>query len=132
MWNKDFLKSEEIELSTSFDRDGYVIRPVSDIQLFNEVRKLVVEKAAAILGATVDSPDHFLNEIHEHLRLEDLNKFRLEVIRSINAEKKFRSDYFRLARETLETLVGNELAMQLRVNLSIQLPKDDSSLLPVR
>jgi len=27
--------------------------------------------------------------------------------------------------------VGNELAMQLRVNLSIQLPNDDSSLLPV-
>jgi sporadic carbohydrate cluster 2OG-Fe(II) oxygenase len=28
-------------------------------------------------------------------------------------------------------LVGNELAMQLRVNLSIQFPDDDSSLLPV-
>ena len=31
----------------------------------------------------------------------------------------------------LETIVGNELAMQLRVNLSIQLPGDDSSLLPL-
>jgi len=31
----------------------------------------------------------------------------------------------------LEALVGNELAMQLRVNLSIQFPSDDSSLLPV-
>lgn len=131
MWNKDFLKPEEIELSTSFDRDGYVIRPVSDIQLFVQIRKLVVEKAATILGTTVDNPDRFLNEIHEHLSLEDLNKFRLEVIRSINAEEKFRSNYFRLARETLETLVGNELAMQLRVNLSIQLPRDDGSLLPV-
>ena len=28
-------------------------------------------------------------------------------------------------------LVGNELAMQLRVNLSIQLPQDNSSLLPI-
>jgi sporadic carbohydrate cluster 2OG-Fe(II) oxygenase len=39
--------------------------------------------------------------------------------------------YFRIARPYLETLVSNELAMQLRVNLSIQLPGDDSSLLPV-
>ena len=31
----------------------------------------------------------------------------------------------------MEALVGNELAMQLRVNLSIQFPSDDSSLLPV-
>ena len=39
--------------------------------------------------------------------------------------------YFRLARQYLEILVGNELAMQLRINLSIQLPGDSSSLLPV-
>ena len=31
----------------------------------------------------------------------------------------------------IEPLVGNELAMQNRVNLSIQLPEDDSSLLPI-
>ena len=31
----------------------------------------------------------------------------------------------------LETIVGNELAMQRRLNLSIQLPGDDSSLLAV-
>jgi sporadic carbohydrate cluster 2OG-Fe(II) oxygenase len=131
MWNKDFLELDEIKLSTSFQRDGYVIRPVSDIQHFFEVRKLVVEKVADFLGVRADSPEHFLNNIHENLRLGDLNKLRLEVIRSINAEEKFRSNYFRLARETLETLVGNELAMQVRVNLSIQLPQDDSSLLPV-
>ena len=28
-------------------------------------------------------------------------------------------------------ILGNELAMQIRINLSIQLPKDDSSLLPI-
>ena len=49
----------------------------------------------------------------------------------LNAEAWFRPAYFALARKALEALVGNELAMQLRVNLSIQLPGDDSSLLPV-
>ena len=39
--------------------------------------------------------------------------------------------YFRVARPYLEILVGNELAMQLRINLSIQFPQDESSLLPV-
>jgi sporadic carbohydrate cluster 2OG-Fe(II) oxygenase len=43
----------------------------------------------------------------------------------------FRPTYFGPARSTIETLVGNELAMQDRVNLSIQLPRDDSSLLPI-
>ena len=47
----------------------------------------------------------------------------------------FRSNRFMEIKQirayNLETLVGNELAMQLRINLSIQLPCDDSSLLPV-
>ena len=31
----------------------------------------------------------------------------------------------------LDVILGNELAMQLRINLSIQLPNDDGSLLPI-
>ena len=31
----------------------------------------------------------------------------------------------------VEFIVGNELVMQTKINLSIQIPKDDSSLLPV-
>ena len=36
-----------------------------------------------------------------------------------------------MARKQLYTIVGNELVMQNKVNLSIQLPNDDSSLLPI-
>ena len=32
---------------------------------------------------------------------------------------------------SLKLICGNELAMQRKVNLSMQVPKDDSSLLPV-
>ena len=39
--------------------------------------------------------------------------------------------YYKISKPLLEIILGNELAMQLRVNLSIQLPDDDSSLLPI-
>ena len=39
--------------------------------------------------------------------------------------------YYKVAKKYLDILVGNELAMQLRINLSIQLPNDKSSLLPL-
>jgi sporadic carbohydrate cluster 2OG-Fe(II) oxygenase len=55
----------------------------------------------------------------------------MEIIQSINSRKDFRELYFKTVRNYLELLVGNELVMQNRVNLSIQLPGDDSSLLPV-
>ena len=63
--------------------------------------------------------------------MSELNDFRLKVIQSMNALKDFRFHYFQVARPYLETIVGNELSMQLRVNLSIQFPWDNSSLLPV-
>jgi sporadic carbohydrate cluster 2OG-Fe(II) oxygenase len=49
----------------------------------------------------------------------------------MSREPWFRPAYYRLARGVLATLVGNELAMQRRINLSVQLPGDESSLLPV-
>jgi sporadic carbohydrate cluster 2OG-Fe(II) oxygenase len=73
----------------------------------------------------------FLDTVHLHVTPAALNDLRLAVFDGLNAEPWFRAAYFAQARNTLAALVGNELAMQLRVNLSVQLPEDDSSLLPV-
>ena len=69
--------------------------------------------------------------MHEYVSVSQLNDFRLKMIGGINAIPEFRKNYFQVACPYLESLVGNELAMQLRINLSIQFPDDDSSLLPV-
>ena len=75
-------------------------------------------------------PETFLNQIHQHIDVA--NSIPSDyVIRQMNAQAWFRNSYFQLAKLALEMLVGNELAMQLRINLSIQLPQDESSLLPV-
>ena len=42
-----------------------------------------------------------------------------------------RPAYFATARDSVQTLIGNELAMQKRINLSVQMPDDDKSVLPV-
>lgn len=49
----------------------------------------------------------------------------------MNSESWLRPSYFSLARKAIEFLVGNELAMQNKVNLSVQMPNDDSSLLDI-
>ena len=72
-----------------------------------------------------------LNNIHRNIRIKDLNSFRLKIINDINKNKDFRELYYKISKPLLEIILGNELAMQLRVNLSIQLPDDDSSLLPI-
>lgn len=127
-----FLTEFEHEISEEFLHQGYVVRPAADQKALEWMRNQVVRLAGEILDTSSQtSPADVLNQIHERISVTDLNGFRLQMIRGITALDQFREMYFRVARPYLEALVGNELAMQLRVNLSIQLPGDDSSLLPV-
>ena len=74
--------------------------------------------------------DKFLNNVHKIIKIKNLNDVRLNILNSINSSSEFHK-YFEVSKNLLFSLVGNELAMQTRVNLSIQLPDDSSSLLPV-
>jgi sporadic carbohydrate cluster 2OG-Fe(II) oxygenase len=98
----------------------------------DRIRDLIADIAASYLKLPpAEDKGVFLDGIHEKVDVHKLNDLRLAVIREMNEEPWTRLAYFNTARRALEVLVGNELAMQLRINLSIQLPSDDSSLLPV-
>ncbi len=127
-----FLSLEDQAVTEEYLDQGYVIRPVKDRQALDWIRSLLVAQSHKCLHISPDDgSDVWLNQIHERVPVSDLNAFRLEIISSINAEVDLRLRYFELAKPWLEPLAGNELAMQLRINLSIQMPRDDSSLLPV-
>ena len=129
---RGFLNAEDAALGQRFLRDGYVIQPVDDKEALETIRAAVAAQAAQHLQVADPGPeDAFLNTVHERVSVADLNALRLDVYNTVNAAPWMREAYFSLARRSLEALVGNELAMQRRVNLSVQLPNDDSSLLPV-
>lgn len=127
-----FFSTGEKDIADEFAANGYVIRPVDDKALLDELRAKIVEIVCEELGVAFPNDiDEFLNHFDRRCPVEKLNAVRLATYRKMNAQPWFRPTYFALARSVVETLVGNELAMQNRVNLSIQLPDDDSSLLPI-
>lgn len=127
-----FLTESEKHISNEYLTQGYIIRPVADFEALAWMRSQFIHLIADALEVDADSrAEDILNQIHQKVPVAELNNFRLKIIRGFNAIEQFREMYFRVARPYLESLVGNELAMQLRVNLSIQLPGDESSLLPV-
>lgn len=127
-----FFDPEEEALIARFLDAGYLILPVENRPALERIRAHIASLAARHLGAAEpDDPYLFLDTIHERVDVAGLNDLRLAVIRGMNRESWFRPAYHALARRALATLVGNELAMQRRVNLSVQLPRDRSSLLPV-
>ena len=127
-----FLSEEEQLLTKEYLRQGYIIRPVADQKALAWIRKKIYTLSKQnFTDENSSNVDSWLNHIHESITAKQLNDFRLKIFDGIKAESKFRERYFNLARPYLNILVGNELSMQLRINLSIQLPCDDSSLLPI-
>lgn len=127
-----FVSGQERSFAEAFMADGFVIQPVDDRPALDALRAEVVGLVAAYLKRPMpEDHGHFLDHIHEILPVADLNALRLHLYHTLNGFAWLRPTYFALARKTIETLVGNELAMQNRVNMSIQMPNDDSSVLDI-
>ncbi len=126
-----FLPPDEQEIAARFLTDGYIVSDVECPDRLDRIRGRIALEAATYLESQLADTRHFLNFIHKNIPPEGLNEFRLQIIKKINELDWIRPSYFNLAREWLASVVGNELAMQLRLNLSIQLPGDNSSLLSV-
>lgn len=127
-----FLSKQDIRLSKEFENKGYVIRNIPNKIILKKIENKFIKFICKELKIKKKiKSQYLLNNFHKFLKIENLNVFRLKLITYINNSKDFKKLYFLIAKPFLDVLLGNELVMQNRVNLSIQIPKDDSSLLPV-
>jgi sporadic carbohydrate cluster 2OG-Fe(II) oxygenase len=127
-----FFSADEIALSQTFIRDGFVIRDAESKANLESVRHDVFRIATDWLAKNnLNSKSFDLAGSHKSVLNTQINDLRLTIFSEINKLPDIRQRYFSLARQTLATIVGNELAMQNKVNLSVQQPGDASSVLPM-
>ena len=130
--NNPFLSDEENTLASTYSKQGYLVGKIQEQEAVFWIRKSLINIAKEELKIKkTASEDTFLDSIHEYLTVSQLNDFRLTMIRRMNLMPGFRQNYYKVIKPYLDIIVGNEVSMQLKVNLSIQLPDDDSSLLPI-
>lgn len=124
----EFLSVNEIKLSNIFKRNGYIISKSENFKSLNYIK----QKIKSIVKKKLKTKNKIdLNKFHRYIDKIDLNEFRLHIINELNSDKYIRHHYFKIGKQNLFNLVGNELMMQKSLNLSIQLPNDSSSLLPI-
>jgi sporadic carbohydrate cluster 2OG-Fe(II) oxygenase len=127
-----FYDSEEQFLSESFLNNGYVKSSVFSPLLLDKVQELIVGLAAEHIGhAVIRDPADFLNNIHALISPHELNELRLAITKKMNQQKWLRPVYYQMASNALNMVAGNELAMQMQIDLNIHLPGDETSLLPI-
>jgi len=119
-------------LSKKFIRKGFLIEKVEKRKSLAYLEFVIKNKIFKLLELSkLKNRKISLDSIHTFITPKNLNFLRIKLINFINNDKKFKEHYFQLAKHTIFSIVGNELAMQNNINLSIQLPNDESSLLPL-
>jgi sporadic carbohydrate cluster 2OG-Fe(II) oxygenase len=116
-------------MEKKFLNKGYITSKVEDAKALKYISQFIKKKLAKYLKC--NSKKILFNTLHKKIPKNRLNEIRVRLIKSINKDKKLRECYFNLAKKNIFNIVGNELAMQKNINLSIQLPGDEDSLLPL-
>lgn len=108
-----FISPDEQSLTDEFLTKGYIVRPTENTPALEYLKQAI-------------GPHEPWGE-----ELEQLNDLKLEVMARLNNDPAARFAYYSLAAEMLYTLVGNELSMQKKFNLNVQVPNDSKNLLPI-
>ena len=130
----EFFAADEKAFIESFLEKGYAIVPLEERPRLDAVRARMYARAMELLRFSKSKRpplEAFFDHTERFVSVDALNDFRLGMIEFLNADALLRPALFKMARRHIEWAIGSEIAMQRTVNLSIQLPKDDSSLLPL-
>ena len=124
-------------LENNFNKKGYIITKTKEDSALSYLQEKILnfilssdKNAKQSFKKYKNIKDYFSN-LHKYVPLKKLNNLRVNIIKKMNRDEIFREKYYLVAKETLDQLVGNELAMQNKLNLSLQMPHDKNSQLPM-
>lgn len=100
-------------------KNGYFIFEIENLELL-KLFKLRVEKSLNTKN---------LSSVHKYIDFENINEKRINAFRSLNKIDDWENKYYSLANFFIDNLLGPDIAIQSKLNLSIQLPDDSSSVL---
>lgn len=125
----DFRDKQELVVSCEYNKEGYIIRK-ADFE-YLELIKNDIESAYLEFASLDAEESKSLESAHLSIHQEDSNNLRLYIMHKINQNTGFQRNYYNCAKSIIHLLCGNELAMQKRPGLSINLPQNRSDILPI-
>ena len=116
-------------IEKNFEKNGYVIidgDKASILKLRSKITNILKKNNSSLKAL---SDDKIMNNFHKFYTKKKINDIRFKVYNSLNNLSIIRDIYYNSCKSALEIIIGNEVAMQKKVNLSIQMPNDEDSLL---
>lgn len=125
----DFRSIQEISIGRLYQQDGYII-DCGNLKYLDLIKNQI-ETAFFDFIKTSMAADVCLENAHQLIRNEESNNLRLHVMEKLFIDTAFHRNYFNAAKHIIYALCGNELAMQKRPGISINLPNNHNDALPI-
>ncbi len=116
-------------MSGIYTDEGYLIEDADYHYL--ELMKKEIESAFSEFTTLQKKKCVTLENAHQVIANDESNDLRLYIMQKISAGTSFQRNYYNSAKSIIHHLCGNELAMQKRPGLSINLPGNNSDILPI-
>lgn len=126
----DFREGFEIELSDQYISKGYIIGK-GLLGEIDRIKEFVNKKFHDYLSVHARGSICSLEDAHKAISGSSSNEVRMHVLREIWKERDISRSYYRNCKEIVDMLCGNEVAMQKRIGLSMQLPRNSRDELPI-
>ena len=81
--------------------------------------------------ATLKEQNIKLENAHQLVNSDESNDLRLHIMQQLSITNDFNRNYYLAAKNIIHSLCGNELAMQKRPGISINLPNNKNDVLPI-
>ena len=122
----DFRNDEEKQVCREYVQTGYSICKGS-----SEDISWIVDKVSDLVLAYIGGTNITLEKVHESVEKSKSNDLRLDVLKQLWSDPEFSRRFYFACKSTIDLLAGNEVAMQKRIGLSVQLPNNSEDELPI-
>jgi sporadic carbohydrate cluster 2OG-Fe(II) oxygenase len=125
----DFRDDLELNMSAVYSTEGFYIADGDSEYL--GLLKDSIESAFHNFLKINTKPTTCLENAHKVISNEESNDLRIYIIKEISKSTELHRYYYNAAKKVIHCLCGNELAMQKRPGLSVNLPGNISDVLPI-
>lgn len=131
MLHYHYQSEKTTSICKKFYENGHLIFDIENIEGLNEIKNKIFYFLKKKYLKNLDNTDldNFFLHTDKYFNPSSINNLRMDVYSFINSQKWFMPTYYSFCKNILDILVGNELAVQNAINLSIVMPKDDGSIL---
>ena len=102
-----------ISFFDQFLKQGYSIQKVENISFLHELKSRINDLI----------PSNELENIHQSIGPNKINNVRIDCYRELNKIDNWEDQYFSIASTYLTKMLGPDLSIQSKLNLSIQMLK---------